>query len=696
PYDRQPGAGKPGSKTGKSFTIPPEILSPLLKIVSGSDTRLHMFLAAAVITLLNKYNNDTRDIIIGVPVYKQEKEGKFINTVLTLRNELTPGMSFKELLLQVRRVLKEAVEHQNYPIETLLYNLDVPSLFDVAVLLENIHDRAYLAHIDLNMIFSFKREGEEVTGTVEYNAGLYEEATLERIQKHFIKLLQEALFNIDIPFERLDILSDEDKRQLLVEFNDSDMNYELHKTIDQLFAEQVEKNPETAAVVGINPEPGEVESLTYAQLNRRANRPAHLLRSKGVTPGTIVGLLLERTIDMAVAIMAVIKAGAAYLPITPDTPADRIDYLLKDSHAAVLVTHGGIALSETISLNHHILDLDKLSPALEKELETGPEPLSRPADPVYCIFTSGSTGLPKGVLIGHRNLHNLVIGLHERVYKKYEPALNVALISPYIFDASVKMIFAALLLGHTLHIVPEDTRVDGSLLLDYFENFKIEVCDGTPTHLKLLVESGIGNRKNLCLKQFLIGGESLSKVTLAEFFRGFTDAPPVVTNVYGPTECSVDATFLDISPGDIAQMKRISIGKPMPNHRVYILDTTAENRLQPIGVTGELCIAGHGVSAGYLNRPELTAETFVGVGARRAVPGHHSSFIIHNSDLLYRTGDLARRLADGNVEFVGRVDQQVKIRGYRLEPGEIENRLLKHEKIKEAIVVAKKDAGGDD
>lgn len=475
PYDRQPGAkSRTGKVREKPFQLNGEILTRLKKISSGSDIRLHMLLVTVITVLLAKYNRGSRDIIIGVPVYKQEKAGKFINTVLALRNRLHEEMSFKELLLQVRQTLSEAVEHQNYPIETLLYNLNISSLFDIAVLLENIHDKSYLDRIDLNIIFSFNRVGENIDGAVEYNAKLYEDRTIERILEHFTKLMKEVLFDIDKPLDRVDILSREEKYQLVKAFNDSDTGYDRHKTIVQLFEEQVEKKAGKIAAAGKEPKTGSTGTLTYGELNRETNRLAHLLRSKGVKPGTIVGLLLERTIDMAVAVLAVIKAGGAYLPITPDTPLNRTAYILEDARVSILLTHGA-NIPREVSTLVHLLELEKLQDTLKREPVENPQQVNQPKDPVYIIFTSGSTGMPKGVVINHQNLHNLKIGLYERIYKKYKQPLAIALLSPYTFDASIKQVFAALLLGHTLYIVPEDIRVDGSLLLDYFENHKIEV-----------------------------------------------------------------------------------------------------------------------------------------------------------------------------------------------------------------------------
>ncbi|MCP5104229.1 MAG: AMP-binding protein, partial [bacterium] len=298
-------------------------------------------------------------------------------------------------------------------------------------------------------------------------------------------------------------------------------------------------------------------------------------------------------------------------------------------------------------------------------------------DLAYAIFTSGSTGKPKGTLIDHRNLVNLVSGLKERIYQRYETGLKVGLVSPYMFDASVKQIFASLLLGHSLYIVPGDTRVNGDQLLEFYRRHRVDVSDGTPAHLKILTEyiKEDGWSANvLPVRHFLIGGEALARETAADFLGLFPGSGPLITNVYGPTECTVDATSYDVSKENVDLYGHVPIGKPMPNTRVYILGRGG--RLLPMGVPGELCIGGAGVSRGYLNRPELTNKRF------RTTP-------------LYFSGDLARWLPDGNLEFLGRVDHQVKIRGYRIECGEIENQLLKHKEINEAVVMVRQNKNAD-
>ncbi|MCP5108403.1 MAG: AMP-binding protein, partial [bacterium] len=336
---------------------------------------------------------------------------------------------------------------------------------------------------------------------------------------------------------------------------------------------------------------------------------------------------------------------------------------------------GGISAREIILLD-----------AMEA-VQAGSDPphVNHPRHPAYVFFTSGSTGRPKGVMIEHRGVGNLVQGLKETIYRRYDGTPRVCMVSPYEFDASVKQLFTALLSGYPLHIVPEDTRLDGFGLLEYYRKYRVDISDGTPVHLRILLESLGENVPPPPVKEFVIGGEALSPRVVEQFFTAFGGSGAKITNVYGPTECCDVTTCCTITPGTLEQYGCIPIGRPLANMRTYILGPRGE--LQPMGAPGELHIAGAGVAAGYLNNPELTAEKFIrGAAAVNppALPTH-----------LYRTGDLARWLPDGNIEFLGRIDFQVKIRGFRIELGEIEHRLLEYGGIKDALVIDKNDGNGN-
>ncbi|WP_235332399.1 non-ribosomal peptide synthetase, partial [Paenibacillus terrae] len=462
-----------------------------------------------------------------------------------------------------------------------------------------------------------------------------------------------------------------DERRWLEERNQTVADYPKDKTIIDLFEEQVARTPEAVAVVCGD------ERLTYRELNERANRLAWTLREKGVGRESIVAIMAERSLEIIVGLWGTLKAGGAYLPIDPGHPEKRIRFMLENSGTKWLLACECPAWAmdgpwETVLLDESILNAT--------EAETMLSPINEPNDLMYVIYTSGTTGQPKGVMIEHRNVLNLVNSLDIHIYKKYPNPLRISIVSPFIFDASVQQIFAALLLGHALYIVPEDARLQGDLLLNYYSSNYIDISDGTPLHLAMMLEAADSEFGcKLQLKQFIIGGEVLPDKIVRRFMAKYTWEKPLISNVYGPTECCVDSTICHVTSNDLNQMTFIPIGSPMHNIQTYILDK--QFHPVPIGVPGELCIAGIGLARGYLNRPELTAEKFV---SNPFEPGER----------MYRTGDLARWLPDGNIEYLGRIDHQVKIRGYRIECGEVEARLLEHEAVREAVVVAKRDESG--
>ena len=1251
--------------------FPTDLTAHLLKLSNRSDYTMHMIFMAAAVILLAKYSGN-HDVIVGMPIYKQDNDVEFVNTVLAIRMQLRPAMTFKELLLEVRQTLIQAEKHQDYPLELLVSQLDIPSsgtefsLFDVAVLMDNIHDKKYLEHLPLNMIFSFNRTDAGVEAMLSFNPELYQAETARRILRHFLILNGKCLPEIGLKVIDAEILDEEEKKQLLCDFNNTAEDYEKDKTIVQLFEEQARQKPDYVAVLGDMTEPGKEDrgnrgdtlSLTYGRLNERSNRLAGYLRQRGIRHDTLVGIMEERTAEMAVTIMGTLKAGGAYVPIKPYTPKNRLTGILEDTRLPVLITrnrglekqifsamqglstgklqpeittprtpianldtlipdrtlvdyskynryighcmaknaitiqasrgcpyhcaychkiwpkkqifrspesifqevkenydmgikkfafvddifnfnvknssrffemiidaglkpqfffpngmrgdvmtkdyidlmveagtvslalaletasprlqkllhknlnldkfretceyfckkhpqvilelftmHGFPGESETEALmtleflkslrwvhfpyvnvlkiypntdieriaiqqgisreailrsedyahdvlsdicpftkkfsyqyraewlneyflskerllhvlpyqlkilsedellqkyntylpteqdissfenllehlkiskselgldtetiefvpeesprvyqanlerlkkercrepepgalrvllldlsqffssekeflydivgeaplgimyvltylhqhlgnrvvgkvaksrvdfdsyrqlrnlleefrpdviglralnifkhffhkvaalirqwgfqgpiiaggpyattdttamlqdreidlavlsegeetflelireimaNHgrlpgeeklktingiafipgkqeishqhqfarQIIMLDELDDALERQEEENLEPINHPRDLAYAIFTSGSTGRPKGTLVRHENVNHLVQGLNRRIYRQYPPGTHVAQVAPYIFDASVKQVFGALLQGHTLCIVPEEARADSELLLDYYARNCIEISDGTPAHIKFLLETiketreKTGKKPVPYVKQFIIGGEALPVKTVAEFLdawdnNGVPDTPLKVTNIYGLTECTVDSTSYDITGESLSAGSEddvIPIGMPMMNTRILILNR--ENRLQPVGVPGELCIGGDGVGRGYLNKPELTGDKYIFLRSYLSYQFYipHKP---HRSETLYKTGDLARWKPDGNIEFLGREDRQVKVRGYRIELEEIERRLLGYQDIKEAIAQVKQDVEGE-
>lgn len=449
-------------------------------------------------------------------------------------------------------------------------------------------------------------------------------------------------------------------------------------TVHGRFREQARLTPDRTAVFA-----GGVR-YTYEELDRRSDRIALRLIREGIGRGQTAALLADRTADLIAAILGVLKAGAAYLPLDPGAPAERIRYMLADSGAPTVLLHARYAdLLAATGYSGRAHALEDLPDAGEPPATEGEEAAdSRPDDLIYTIYTSGTTGRPKGVLLEHRNVLNLMRGLRGAVYDRYSGAgtLNVALVAPYYFDASVQQIFAALLHGHALYIVPEEIRADGRGLLRFFREHGIDIADGTPAHLKMLTYAMEGGERPAAgIRHLIIGGEELTWAAVAAFRRCWPGEPPAVTNIYGPTECCVDSLAYTVERTDAPGEGSVPIGRPLEGQAAYVLGPDLRPAAE--GETGELYLSGAGVGRGYAGLPERTRQSFLD---DPFFPGR----------TMYRTGDLARRLPDGNLLFLGRVDHQVKIRGYRIELGEIRSRLLIHPSIREAEVVPFLEADG--
>jgi amino acid adenylation domain-containing protein len=708
PYDHTKKTGEDRDMGEKIFEFSAPLSSASINMGGGSDVRLHMILAAGVSALLYRYIRDyteddegfisadgCADVVTGTPILRPDitkkggTGGDFINTVLVLRNRLKPRMRFKELLLDMKRTVSKAVEYRNYPLEIIAQQLNMPyspgedfPLFDVAVLLENIHDKGHIRHLNVNMEFSFIRRESSLQGCIRYNRLVYKESTIGRIISMYTQFLEFALANVDLALEEVDILSAGEREQLLEEFNRREQNYPGDKTLHGLFEERAVRTPKGIAVKDTD----ESAQLSYEELNRKAGQLANRLRCLGVEPGSIVGLLVERSIDMIVGILGILKSGAAYLPINPKNPVPRKNYLLCDSHACFLVTHRGLGedlggLSEIVQLG----DSDSFSPGpgvdgVESNLEY-PEDVTGPAnrgDLAYIIYTSGSTGNPKGVMVTHSNACPLIHWGWR--FFGITPEDRMIQNNSYYFDWSVFEIFMTLSSGACLYMIFEDVLKNPELHVEFINRNRITLLNVTPTQCHYVLTAG--NRLPF-LKHLAIGAESLS-VDLVKRVLEIVSEECRTYNLYGPTEATMISAALEIDRSLLQNYKALSgvpIGKPMANLGILILNNRDD--LCPVEVAGELCVSGDGVARGYLNRPELTAEKFV------------SSPFTHHPSPLYRTGDRARWLADGTIEFLGRVDDQVKVRGFRIEPGEIEKLLLAHAFIKEALVMAREYESGE-
>ncbi|SFB47858.1 amino acid adenylation domain-containing protein, partial [Clostridium frigidicarnis] len=455
--------------------------------------------------------------------------------------------------------------------------------------------------------------------------------------------------NNEIELDSIDLLLEEERNQILYEFNDTKADYPKDKTIQELFEAQVEKTPDNIAVIF------EDKKLTYRELNEKANSLAKILRNKGVKADSIVGIMVERSLEMIIGIMGILKAGGAYLPIDPIYPKERIEFMLKDSESKVLLSEN--VLVNNIEFNGEILDL--YNEDLFNKNSSNLEKINGSNNLAYVIYTSGTTGNPKGVLIEQKNVVNL-LKYYIKNYNINEQT-TIFQTTNYCFDPSVEQIFGALIGGSKVCCITKNVLLDKVVFRNNIKKNKVNIINLTPG----LLENLICDNEMLNEIEFIIcGGEKLNnKLKNKIISKGYD-----LRNHYGPTEYTVDAIICKCKNNEMN-----IIGHPINNTEIYILNEG--NDIVPIGVIGELCISGDGLARGYLNRPELTAEKFV-----------DNPFKIGTK--MYKTGDLARWLPDGNIELLGRIDNQVKIRGFRIEIGEIENKLLQHENIKEATVIA--------
>ncbi|MCP5053198.1 MAG: amino acid adenylation domain-containing protein, partial [bacterium] len=678
PYDHKQPVTQQRKEEAVSFEFPPKTVVKLTALSKGKDYRFFMTLAAGVVALLYRYSGE-EDIIVGCPVSKQDSDGDFINTILALRTPADDKVSFKELLLErVRPTILEANEHQNYPMNTLLNQLNITGtgagfpLFDVAVLFDNIHEKKYILHTQPNILFSFHRDGERLEGRVEYNSDYYNPETVEQIVRHYRCLMETALFNPDTPIAGIDLLSAPEKHRLMVDFNGSRSDYPSHKTIHDVFRSQAARLPRHFALAY------EGRSVTYKELDHASDGLAAHLRSIGVESGEPVALMFAQPGLGPVALLGILKAGAAFVPINPDYPGERKKFILKDCNVKRLLTDFPAPPRYSLPLTVINLDEEGIYRGEAGNLSSGNE-ASGSRDLAYIMYTSGSTGTPKGVMIEHRSVLRLT---KNNGFMEPRPDDSVLLTGTFEFDASTAEIWGALLNGLTLNLVNQDILLDPDLLKQAIRQSRATMMWMTVGLFNRMVDADVEMFGSL---RFLVVGGDLASPS--HFNRLRNRFPRIdVFNGYGPTE---NTTLSTIFPIRHDYHTNIPIGKPLNNSTVYILDH--HHHLVPIGVSGQLYVGGDGLARGYLNQPRLTAEKF----------DHDLKDFQDDQDLkeekikIYATGDLARWLSDGNIEFLGRVDHQVKIRGYRVEPGEIENCLMAFDTIKEALVIHRQTRDGE-
>lgn len=505
-----------------------------------------------------------------------------------------------------------------------------------------------------------------------YNPRYFSRSAAERVAACLSVLIKSAAQNPASSVADLEMITETERQQVVVEFNRTAADYPREKAVHYLFEEQAAKVRNQPALRF-----GETV-LTYAELNGRANQLAHLLRRNGVKPDGVVGLCLDRSAEMVIALLGILKAGAAYLPLIPDNPKARLAYQLSETKSSILITEQKY-LNSLPEFSGKIVCLDRDAEALTKEPAGNPEHINAPENAVYVIYTSGSTGVPKGVAVSHSNLANYASFICRKLNAGLE-ALNFATVSTLGADLGNTSIFPALISGGCLHVIGYETGMAGNLFSEYVKRHPVDVLKITPSHLHSLLASPEGPSV-LPRKYLILGGEAASWELVRKVQQTGKCA---VINHYGPTEATVGCCTFSVADNDVSAWApaTVPIGRPIANDQVYIVDQRM--RPVPIGVPGELCIGGAGIAKGYLNQPQQTAERFV-----------KDPFCKDVNARIYRTGDLARFLPDGNIEFLGRIDQQVKIRGFRVEPAEIESVLKKHPAVQQVVIVPQSDKSGD-
>ena len=650
PPDHPPAAQSP-RKDRYPFSLAPESAAKLGKISGGSGPKLHMLLLTALTILLDKYTG-TGDITVGMPIYNQEREAEFINTILPVRTRLEVGMSFKDCLLAIRRTIVEAAEHQNYPIVTLPRTLGFPAaangdfpLFDVSILLEDIQQQGYLRPAQHNVMFVCSSSSGSIEGYVDYNAQRYSRETIAAIVLHFQRLLESCVADIDRPLRDIGLMTEAEEREILESLDGTDSSIPYQETLPALVERQARQTPDHVAVVFRD------RQLTYGELERQARFYAHRLRESDIQPDTVVGLSAHRSPEMVVGMLAILQAGAAFLPLDPVYPQARLEHLAGDCGVNIIMTTPGIEHPPQWRTTIPITCVDQETPSLP--LEIAPHHLA------YVIYTSGTTGEPKGVMVEHRNVVN-VLRWFVREYS-LAPYTRVLQLTHINFDPCIEQVFGSLISGAAVCLVDDEQLMDIQGLRQLIDRERINVMNFVPTMIKHILGSG---PRLESLTAVISGGEKLDDPLMETLLaKGYP-----LYNQYGPTETTIDALQGPCRPG------HNSLGKPVANGKILLL--TPEGRLALPNVPAELHIGGAGVARGYLNNPELTRRTFI--------PNPYN-----RGQQLYKTGDRCVLTPEGEIRFLGRIDRQIKIRGNRVEPGEIEGVMTRYPGVQEAAVCLK-------
>ncbi|QLJ03666.1 amino acid adenylation domain-containing protein [Streptomyces sp. NEAU-sy36] len=701
PTDRPRPPVKTYNGAREAFRCPPELVDKLRAVATQHGATLYMILLAAYNVVLHRYTQQT-DIAVGTVVANRNRAeveeivGYFANT-LVIRTDLTDDPTFTELLAQVRKTTVAAYDYQNIPFEAVVDALQLerdlsqhsPAFQTMFVLQEaQAETVTRVGGLELRLLdievpvakfdltFELQETPDGLVGTLEYNTDLFDRETVQRLVHHYTTMLDTVAEEPAGRISRLRMLDQAERRRALLEWNELPPDVEsAERCLHQWFEETASATPDAVAVTY-----GEV-SLTYAELNAHANRLARHLRRLGVAPGDLVALCLPRTEQILVSVLAVLKAGGAYLPLDPAVPAERLEYVLGDAAPRVLLVDGAVPEGVAWSAGPVIdvrADAGQWADESVDDLVAG-EVGASPSDLAYVIYTSGSTGRPKGVMIEHRNVSRLLTAT--RQWFGFGPDDVWPLFHSFAFDVSVWEMWGALLHGGRLVVVPQAVTRNPREFYELLCSTGVTVLNQTPSAFQQLIpvqgEDGTPHR----IRVVVFAGEALDVAALAPWLRRPANRGTRLVNMYGTTETTVHATYRVVTEDDLASAAS-PIGQRIPDLRTYVLDGHGEP--VPVGAVGEIYLGGAGVGRGYLNRPELTRERF-----------QPDPFSDRPGERMYRTGDLARQLPDGSLEYQGRNDDQVKIRGFRIELGEIEAVVGRHPGVRSCVVTAREDQPGN-
>jgi len=714
PTDKPRPAIQSARGASLTITIPGEIQEGIKQLTRKEGITPFMALLSAFYILLNKYSLQ-EDITIGTPIANRtqtETEGLigfFINT-LVIRADLSGDPSFRELAQRVRKTTLESYAHQDLPFEMLVEaiqperSMSHSPLFQVMFILQNATNAAGAGESvpsnprsDLKMeqisvdagtstfdiTVSLSEQSDCIKASIEYCTDLFEETTISRFINQYKTILDSIIKNPELPLSRLEILNPDEKNDIIEGWNNTGANYNYKICMHSLVEKHAKETPDAVAIVAPSKENTESvpwPRLTYAELNQKANQLARMLQKKGVKAETPVGIILEKSLDLAIAVVAVLKAGGGYVPMDPDYPKDRLAHMIEDSNSPVIISQE--YLQERIPKNNAtVLLLDREAETIDEQDDSNLDEAILPANMAYMIYTSGTTGKSKGTIVSHQSWVNSYFAW-ENVYELKTKCRSHLQMANFSFDVFAGDTIRALGSGGKLTLIPRSVLLNADQLFQQMLQEKITIAEFVPAVLRNLVAYLDSVHEDLSFMRCLIAGSDAWYVSEYKEFQDYGGPDTRLINSFGLTEASIDSTYFESAELDLPKDRHVPIGMPFSNMQIYILN---EHLLPvPIGVPGEICVGGAGLARGYHQRPDLTAEKFV-----------PNPFSTTGGERIYRTGDKGKYLVDGNIEFMGRIDHQVKLRGFRIEMGEIESNLGQHPAIRENLIIVREDNPGD-